>query len=107
LERGIKGANGRLVVCFMGFEKTLVVSFLVWILYNEIVGDIVLLRLYNLLDFFRSNELANIQPNHILFHEVIVFLPKSKADVHRERNYVYISKLDSNYCPVAVLRRYI
>ena len=59
--------------------------------------------------FFRFNELANIQPNHIFFHEefVKVFVPRSKTDVYREGNYVYISKLDSNYCPVTVLRRYI
>ena len=51
--------------------------------------------------FFRFNELANIQPNHILFHEdfVKVFVPRSKTDVYREGNYVYISKLDSRrYC---------
>ena len=59
--------------------------------------------------FFRFNELANIQPNHIFFHEqfVKIFVPKSKTDVYREGNYVYISKLESNYCPVAILRRYI
>ena len=59
--------------------------------------------------FFRFNELANIQPNHIFFHEdfVKVFVQRSKTDVYREGNYVYISKLDSNYCPVTVLRRYI
>ena len=59
--------------------------------------------------FFRFNELINIQPNHIFFHEqfVKVFVPKSKTDVYREGNYAYISKLESNYCPVAVLRRYI
>ena len=59
--------------------------------------------------FFRFNELANIQPNHLFFHDefVKVFVPKSKTDVYREGNYVYISKLESNYCPVAVLRRYI
>ena len=35
--------------------------------------------------FFRFNELANIQPNHILFHEdfVKVFVPRSKTDVYR------------------------
>lgn len=59
--------------------------------------------------FFRFNELANIQPNHLFFHEefVKVFVPKSKTDVYREGNSVYISKFESNYCPVAVLRRYI
>jgi len=56
-----------------------------------------------------ANELANIQPSDIFFHEefVVVFVPKSKTDVYREGNYVYISKLESNYCPVEVLRRYI
>ena len=41
--------------------------------------------------FFRFNELARIQPNHIFFHEefVKVFVPKSKTDVYREGNYVY------------------
>ena len=59
--------------------------------------------------FFRFNELANIQPNHTFFHKdfVKVFVPRSKTDVYREGNYVYISKLDSYYCPVTVLRRYI
>ena len=54
--------------------------------------------------FFRFNELANNQPNHLFFHEefVKVFVSKSKTDVYREGNYVYISKLESNYCPVAV-----
>ena len=57
----------------------------------------------------RFNELANIQPNHIFFHEdfVKVFVRRSKTDVYREGNYVYISKLDSNYSPVTVLCRYI
>jgi len=59
--------------------------------------------------FFHFTELANIQPNHIFFLEefVEVFVPKSKTDVYWEGNYVYISKLESNYCPVAVLRWYI
>ena len=59
--------------------------------------------------FFRFNELANIQPNQIFFHEefIKVFVPRSKTDVDREGNYVCISKSDSNYCPVTVLCRYI
>ena len=35
-----------------------------------------------------------------------VFVPRSKTDVYRESNYVYISKSQSNYCPVSILRRY-
>ena len=34
-------------------------------------------------------------------------MPRSKTDVCREGNYVYIAKLENKYCPVAILRRYI
>ena len=34
-------------------------------------------------------------------------MPKSKTDVYREGNYVYIAKLENNYCPVSILQRYI
>ena len=59
--------------------------------------------------FFSFNELVNFQLNHIFFREafVKVFVPRSKTDVYRKGNYVYISKLDSNYYPVTGLRRYI
>ena len=59
--------------------------------------------------FFRFSELDSIQPNHIFVNEefIKVFVPIRKTDVYREGNYVYISKLDSNYCTVTVLRRYI
>ena len=38
---------------------------------------------------------------------VNTFVPRSKTDVYREDNYVYIAKLENKYCPVAILRRYI
>ena len=34
-------------------------------------------------------------------------MPRGKADVYREGNYVYIATLEGKYCPVAILRRYI
>ena len=34
-------------------------------------------------------------------------MPRSKADVYREGNYVYIATLEGKYCPVAILHRYI
>ena len=34
-------------------------------------------------------------------------MPRSKTDVYREGNYVYISKLEGKYCPVTILRRCI
>ena len=59
--------------------------------------------------FFRFNELANIQPNHLTFYDgfLKILVPQSKTDVYREGNYVYIAKLESKYCPVSILCRYI
>ena len=36
------------------------------------------------------NELANIQANHIFFHEEFIqeFVPRSKADMYRKGNYL-------------------
>ena len=33
-------------------------------------------------------------------------MPRSKTDVYREDNYVYIAKLENKYCPLAILRKY-
>jgi len=57
---------------------------------------------------FRFIELANIQPKHLTFCDgfVKIFVPRSKTDIYREGNYVYIAKLENKYCPVAILRRY-
>ena len=60
--------------------------------------------------FFRYNELCNITPNHIVFHSQYIrriFVPRSKTDIYREGNYVYISAPGSQYCPVSVLRKYM
>lgn len=59
--------------------------------------------------FFRYNELCNIVPSHIEFHSeyIRIFVPRSKTDVYREGNYVYIKSLGTPYCPTGVLRRYM
>ena len=58
--------------------------------------------------FFRFNELANIEPKHLTFCDgfVKIFVPRSKTDVYREGNYVYVAKLENKYCPVAILLGY-
>ena len=58
--------------------------------------------------FFRYNVLCNIAPNHIEFHSqyIKIFVPRSKTDVYREGNYVYISASGSQNCPVGVLRKH-
>ena len=61
------------------------------------------------LGFLRFNELSDIQPEHLTFCDgfVKIIVPRSKTDVYREGNYVYIAKLEGRYCPVVILRRYI
>ncbi|XP_068707590.1 integrase/recombinase xerD homolog [Montipora foliosa] len=51
--------------------------------------------------FLRFNELSNIQPKHLTFCGgfVKLFVPRSKTDVYREGNYVYIAKLEGKYLP--------
>ena len=59
--------------------------------------------------FFRFNELANIQQKHLAFCDGFVknFVSRSKTDVYREGNCVYIAKLENKYSPLAILRKYI
>ena len=58
---------------------------------------------------FRYDELCNIVPKHIEFHSdyIRIFVPRSKTDVYREGNFVFISASRSKYCPVGVLQRYL
>lgn len=59
--------------------------------------------------FFRYDELCNIAPKHFEFHSdyIRIFVPRSKTDVYREGNFVFISASGSKYCPVGVLQRYL
>ncbi len=59
--------------------------------------------------FFRFNELSNIHCNHIVFSDeyVKIFIPRSKTDIYREGNYVYIAKTHTKYCPVSIIERYL
>jgi len=57
--------------------------------------------------FYRYDELCNIIPKHTEFHSdyIRIFVPRSKTDVYREGNFVFISASGSKYCPVGVLQR--
>ena len=50
-----------------------------------------------------------MQSRHLTFCDgfVKIFVPRSKTGVYTEGNYVYIAKLESIYCPVTILRKYI
>ena len=59
--------------------------------------------------FFRYDELSNIAPVHLKFwpEYMRVFVPRARSDIYREGNYVYVKRLSNNYCPVALLERYM
>ena len=59
--------------------------------------------------FLRYDELCNIKAKHITFYDthVDIFIHKSKTDCYRNGKSVVISKLDSLFCPVDVLKRYL
>lgn len=59
--------------------------------------------------FFRiEDELLTVKLYNVKITEthLEVFLEKSKNDQHRDGKTVYISKLDSKYCPVKILQRF-
>ena len=59
--------------------------------------------------FFRYDELSNISTAHLKFcpEYMRAFALRAKNDIYRESNYVYVKRLGNNYCPVALLERYI
>ena len=59
--------------------------------------------------FFRYDELKNMRPYHIKIcdNHIKILVLKSKTDMYREGKFVYIRKTNTEYCPVAMLLRYI
>ena len=59
--------------------------------------------------FFRFDEMSKIKFCDILFAQsyVKIFLEKSKTDVYREGEWVYIARLSGAVCPVKVLTAYL
>ena len=59
--------------------------------------------------FLRYNELCNILPSHLNFYDtyMTIFIPRSKTDVYREGNIVYINGVGNKYCPVNLVKKYM
>lgn len=58
--------------------------------------------------FFRYDELSNIFASHLeFFQDTLKFVARAKNDIYREGNYVYVNRLSSPFCPIALLRRYL
>ena len=59
--------------------------------------------------FFRIEELLSVQLKNVNFSSthLEITIEKSKCDQHRDGHIVYVSKLNSEYCPVKVLDRFL
>ena len=59
--------------------------------------------------FFRIEELLSVQLKDVIFLDthIDIVLDKSKCDQHREGHIVPIARLDSMYCPVKVLEKFL
>ena len=59
--------------------------------------------------FFRIEELLTVQLKDISIKDthLEIFLEKAKNDQHRDGNIVYISRLESKYCPVALVEKFL
>ena len=59
--------------------------------------------------FLRFDELSHIRYSDLVFDSkcLKIFIEKSKTDIFRDGQWVYISRLVSAACPVAVLEKYL
>ena len=59
--------------------------------------------------FLRYQEISNLKREDIIFCNTYMklFIEKSKTDMYREGKWVYISKCDSQLCPVDNLKQYL
>lgn len=59
--------------------------------------------------FLRYSEAAFLRRSDFVFKEtyVKVFIEKSKTDIYREGNWLFISKVDSEICPISILKLYL
>ena len=59
--------------------------------------------------FFRYNEFAKLKECDIRFFakHIEIFLESSKTDQYRDGSVVVIARMDTEYCPVAMLERYM
>lgn len=78
---------------------------------NSTLKDLRLLTICSLAytGFLRFNELCNIKAKHISFCDgyIDIFVERSKTDCYRKGNHIFISKLESPQCPVALLSNYL
>ena len=59
--------------------------------------------------FLRYSEVSNLRMSDIIIHDsyIEIFIEKSKTDIYRNGNWLYLAKLKSKLCPITLLRRYM
>ena len=67
------------------------------------------LLLFSFCRIFSLRRIMQYLSTHIEFHSdyISIFVPRSKTNVYREGNFVFISASKSKYCPIGVLQRYL
>lgn len=68
-----------------------------------------LIIMFGFTGFLRIDETLEIQLKHLSFEEthLKILIEKSKTDQLHEGNILYISRLQSQYCPVKILEEYL
>ena len=61
------------------------------------------------MEFLRYSEVSNLRMSYIIIHDsyMAIFIEKSKTDICRNGNWLYLAKLKSKPCPITLLRRYM
>ena len=59
--------------------------------------------------FLRYSEVSNLRISDIVIHDsfMAIFIEKSKTDIYRYGNWLYLAKLKSKLYPITFLRRYM
>jgi len=68
-----------------------------------------LIMLLSFMGFLRFSEVVNIRRSDIIFKKgyLMIFLEKSKTDVYRKGHWIYITKLQTEICPLKLTRKYL
>ena len=82
--------------------------------YSNVDSDLMELRIsaiciLGFAAFLRFDELSRLRFCDILFAKnfMKIFVEQSKTDVYRQGEWVYVSKIKSNNCPVSIVKRYL
>ena len=58
--------------------------------------------------FLRYSEVSELKRSDFVFEQTYlkIFIEKSKTDIYRQGNWLFISKLNSHICPISILKAY-